>query len=218
MRIALIGATGLVGSALAPVLLREGHEVEALVRRPTARVGAAGWREHVAEAGHWPALVRKLRPDAAISALGTTMRKAGSEAGFRAVDRDMVVAFAQAAREAGASRFATVSSVGADPRSRNFYLGIKAEMEQALGELGFDRLDIFRPGLLRGERGADRRLKERLAIRVSPLVDLVLRGPLDRFAAIDADLVAAAIAASLRDERPGRFVRHNREIRALARG
>lgn len=145
------------------------------------------------------------------------MRAAGSEEAFRAVDLDSVVAFAAAARRAGARHMVTVSSVGADSSSRNFYLRTKGEMELALEALGFDRLDIFRPGLLRGSRRGDRRIGERIAIALSPVANLVLRGRLDRFAAIDAGLVAAAIAACLGSSEPGNFRHDNRAIRRLAR-
>lgn len=189
--------------------------VHALVRRPTGRRHAR-WQEQVAPAPDWPALVASQTVDAAVSALGTTMRAAGSEAGFRAVDLDSVVAFAAAARRAGARHMVTISSVGADPESRNFYLRTKGEMERALEALGFDRLDILQPGLLRGERGSDRRLGERIGIAVSPFVNLVLRGGLDRYAAIDSDIVAAAAAAALRKAGPGVFRHRNREIMSLA--
>jgi hypothetical protein len=82
--------------------------------------------------------------------------------------------------------------------------------------MAFDRLDILRPGLLRGPRGGDRRLGERIGIAVSPLVNLFLRGRLDRFAAIDADIVAAAAAAALRQAGAGVFVHENRSLRRLA--
>jgi uncharacterized protein YbjT (DUF2867 family) len=186
--------------------------VHALQRRTAGDV-PDGARIHLAPAEAWPELVGGLAPEAAVSALGTTMRQARSEAGFARVDRDMVLAFATAARAGGASRFVTVSSVGADPRSRNFYLRLKGEVEEALRALGFPRLDIYRPGLLRGPRGGDRRIGERIGIAVSPLVNLALRGRFDRFAAIDAADVAAAIAAGLGEATPGAFVHHNREIR-----
>lgn len=211
MRIAAIGTTGLVGRLLLPRLVAAGHEVHALQRRAGAPAGAI---VHVAPAEAWPGLVARLAPEAAVSALGTTMRKAGSEAAFALVDRDMVLAFAAAARAAGAQRFATVSAAGADPASANFYLRLKGEVEEELRALQFTRLDTFRPGLLRGPRGSDRRLAERIGIALSPLANLALRGRFDRFAAVDADAVAAAVAANLREEAPGTFIHHNREIRA----
>ena len=215
MRVAMIGGTGLVGSLAASKMLAKGWNVAALLRRPGGVVHP-GWGEHVAPAAQWPVLVASLRPEAAVSALGTTMRQAGSQEGFRAVDFDMVVAFAGAAA-AGARRMVAVSSVGADRGSGSFYLRIKGEMEAALEELGFERLDILRPGLLRGPRGGDRRLGERIGIAVSPAVNLFLRGRFDRFAAIDADLVASAIDTCLGLSEPGVFRHDNRAIRRLAR-
>jgi uncharacterized protein YbjT (DUF2867 family) len=211
MRIVLIGATGLVGRLLLPRLAEAGHEVHAVQRRAAA--GASdGITVHIGPAEAWPERVAGIAPEAAVSALGTTMRKAGSEAAFAAVDRDMVLAVAAAARAAGASRFATVSSVGADPASRNFYLRLKGEVEEELRALAFRRLDIFRPGLLRGPRGNDRRLGERIGVAMSPLVNLALRGPLGRYAAIDAAQVASAISSSMANAAPGVFVHHNAEM------
>jgi uncharacterized protein YbjT (DUF2867 family) len=210
-RVLLIGGSGLVGAALADRLLDDGAEVEALLRRPSGR-RAAGWREHVAPAEDWGRIAAGLGGDAAVSALGTTMRAAGSQAAFAAVDRDLVLDFARAARAAGIAHFITVSSVGAHPAARAFYLRLKGEVEEELKRLGFARLDIVRPGLLRGERGSERRPGERLAILLSPATDLVLRGPLARYAAIDATAVAGAIARLTRDSSPGTFVHHNRDL------
>lgn len=215
MRVAMIGSTGLVGSLAARRLLASGSKVESLVRRPSGLVHS-GLREHVAPAADWPGIVQSLQAEAAVSALGTTMRQAGSQSAFRAVDFDIVVAFARAAAAAGARRMVTVSSVGADPGSANFYLRIKGEMEAAVEETGFERVDILRPGLLRGPRGGERRTGERIGIALSPLVNLFLRGPLDRFAAIDSDVVAAAVAGALRQREPGVFRHENRAIRMLS--
>lgn len=214
-RLLLIGGTGLVGRLAADRLLAGGAEVHALLRRTAGRT-AAGWHEHVAPPEEWPALARAIGGDAALSALGTTARAAGSDEAYRRVDLDMVVAFARAAGEGGVRHMIAVSSVGADPHSRIFYPRLKGEMEEALAVAAFDRLDIVRPGLLRGERGADRRLKERIAIQVSPVVNLLLRGGLDRYAAIDAAIVADAITALTETVAPGRFIHHNGDLHRLA--
>ncbi|HEX8308001.1 MAG TPA: NAD(P)H-binding protein [Allosphingosinicella sp.] len=215
MRVAMIGATGLVGSAALRRLLAEGCEVDSLARRPSGVVHP-GLSEHVAPPSQWQGIVAELGPDAAASALGTTMRQAGSKSAFRSVDLDMVAAFAAAAAAAGARRMATVSSVGADRGSANFYLRIKGEMEAALEGMGFERLDILQPGLLRGPRGGDRRLGERVGIALSPVANLVLRGRFDRYAAIESEVVASAVAGALRQTEPGVFRHENRAIRALA--
>jgi uncharacterized protein YbjT (DUF2867 family) len=216
MRIVLIGGTGLVGGLLLRRLLEvSSAEVEAVSRRSSGLVHPR-LHEHVAPAPEWSAIVRELAPEKAVSALGTTIKKAGSTVAFRKVDHEMVLEFALAAHEAGAEHMLLVSSVGANARSRNFYLGLKGEVEQALEQIGFERLDIFRPGLLRGERANDRRLKERAAIAISPITNMLMRGPLKRYAAIDAAAVAAAMAASFRAAEPGVHVHHNPEIVGLA--
>lgn len=217
MRIILIGASGLVGASIADHLLAQGRDVHALVRHATGRHHPR-WHEHLGEIAAWPDIAATLSADAAISALGTTWRKAGSKRAFRAVDHDGVVAFAAAAAASGVPHFLTISAVGANPSSRNFYLRTKGEAERDLAMLGFRRLDILQPGLLIGDRGADRRLKERAAILVSPLTNLLLRGRLDRFAAIPAAAVARAAAACLSQE--GQYLaRHeNGAIRQLAGG
>jgi uncharacterized protein YbjT (DUF2867 family) len=213
-KIVLIGATGLVGGQAVDRLEAAGHDVHTLARRPSGRAG----NETVAEAARWPDLIHGMDAEVAICAIGTTMRAAGSKAAFRAVDLDIVVAFAAAAREARVGRMIAVSSVGADPGSRNFYLRTKGEMERALTDLGFDRLDILRPGLLRGERGSDRRPGERLGILLSPMANLFLRGRLDRYAAIDAAMVASAMARLAGLGERGTYIHHNRDIGRLAAG
>jgi uncharacterized protein YbjT (DUF2867 family) len=214
-RVLLIGGAGLVGNLVADRLLADCYEVHALVRRATNR-RAPAWHEHVAAPQAWPALARDTGGHVAISALGTTYRAAGSDQAFRAVDFDMVVDFATAARGAGVRQMILVSSVGADPRSRAFYLRVKGEVEDALAGLGFDRLDIVRPGLLLGARRPDRRLKERLAIAISPAVNLLLRGRLDKYAAVDAATVADAIVALAGARTPGQFIHHYRDLHRLA--
>ena len=216
MRIAMIGATGLIGKQLVDRLLVREAEVHAILRRPSGRTGA-GWHEHVAPIAEWPHVAANLAAEIAISTLGTTMRAAGSEAAFRAVDHDAVIAFARAAHAGGARHMITVSSVGADAASSNFYLKLKAEVDDELAKIGFDRLDIFRPGLLRGERGGERRLGERLGILVSPVANLFLQGPLDRYAAIGGNVVADAIVTVLSDRAASVYVHENRAIHRLAR-
>ena len=80
--------------------------------------------------------------------------------------------------------------------------------------LGYDRVDIFRPGLLMGAR-AETRLAERLGQIVSPLINRLLVGSLDRYQSIAAERVAAAMASLAASDGNGRHVHHNREIRRL---
>lgn len=208
----MIGATGLIGRALAPRLAAT-HELLLIGRRPA---GVQGVEEQVAPLDEWPALLAGEKIDIAISTLGTTIRQAGSWNAFRAVDVTAVFGFAEAALTAGARQMLSVSSVGANASAGNRYLAMKGAAEDGLAALGFERLDIVRPGLLRGDRGGDRRLGERIGSAISPVANLLLRGPLDRFAAIDAERVAAAMAALVGAQGEGRRVHFNRDLKMLA--
>jgi uncharacterized protein YbjT (DUF2867 family) len=209
----LVGATGLVGaSVLAKAPLCYDMSIAALVRRPRENLPPTV-DLYVADPGDWPKSIDAIRPTVFASALGTTWNAAGrSQEAFRAVDQRLVIACARAAREAGAQHCIVVSSVGADAKSGNFYLRVKGEVEEELGRLGFARLDILRPGLLRGDRGGERRLGERLAIMASSVVDRLLWGNAARFRSICAQTVAEAILRLSQARTPGKFTHYNQQI------
>ena len=151
-RALLAGATGLVGQEILRALLADDtvSTVHVLARRP---LGTAHPKltVHVVDFTALPGLPEV---DELYLALGTTIKVAGSQAAFRAVDVDANLAAAQAAFRAGARRLGVVSAMGADSRSRVFYNRVKGELEEALGALGFEAVVIARPSLLMGERGA----------------------------------------------------------------
>lgn len=148
---------------------------------------------------------------AALCALGTTMKKAKSEAAFRAVDHDAVMSFARWARYHGCPAFVLVSSLGADPRSRNFYLRVKGETENAVDKLGFARVIVLRPGVLLGPR-EESRPAEAIARAMMPLLGKLLVGKLDRYRGVAAHDVAKAMVRAALDSDLGVHVWENREI------
>lgn len=214
-QVAIAGASGLVGQQAAEFLAADGIEVHALLRRQSDEL-SPNVMQHVAPSGDWAATIASLSLDIAISCLGTTMRTAGSRDAFRAVDHDLVLAFAKAARDSGARHMISVSSVGAMPASSSFYLRTKAEVEERLRAFNFDRLDIIRPGLLTGGSRSDHRLGESLGIMLSPLTDLLMFGPLSKYRSTPSAKVARAIAALAAGTGQGRFIHENDEINALA--
>jgi uncharacterized protein YbjT (DUF2867 family) len=211
LRLALVGASGLVGGAvLALSVGREDVRVTAVARREMKLPAGARMELFVADPDKWGEVFEAIRPTALVCALGTTWRKAGrDEAAFRAVDETLVIETGRAARAAGVERLVAVSSAGADPMSRNFYLKVKGETERELARLGFKRLDILRPGLLRGARRGDRRPAERLLVAVGPLADAFLHGGLRRYRSIRAEAVARAALALASRKAGGRFVHDN---------
>lgn len=218
--ILLAGATGLIGAQILDLLLaaqRPELRILAPVRRPlessdlrlTTLIG--DW----ADSASAPQLEQALGQQpvsALICALGTTIKVAGSKAAFSAVDHDLVLRLAVAARNRGARQAILVSSVGADPASSNFYLAIKGRTERALQDLGFARLDLLRPSLLLGQR-SQHRPAEALGRVLAPLFNPLLLGGLRRYRAIDAQTVAQAAVHFLGARETGVFVH---EFAALA--
>lgn len=110
----------------------------------------------------------------AFSSLGTTIKQAGSEEKFFAVDHDLVLYFAKSVKKMGAIGFFYVSSMGANPSSNVFYSKVKGQTEEDLKSLDFDHLGIFRPSLLLGNRHEFRFGEKVATIVMKPLVWLKL--------------------------------------------
>lgn len=202
LRVLLAGATGLVGAHALAWLARDARvaQLAALQRRPGAADDPV--RRVVADFERLDAVPAEVfAVDAAFCALGTTIATAGSQAAFRRVDFDYVLAFARRARAGGATRFALVSALGADPGSSVFYNRVKGEAEAAVRQLGFASLAIARPSLLLGER-REHRPGERLA---APLMRLLPA----RWRAVPAERVAARLAETLLAGAPGERVLEN---------
>lgn len=194
----LAGATGLVGSQLANLLASapDYARVVALARssnRPAQ--GTLSWRT-----ADFEQLDRVLAdvhggdaPVDVFCCLGTTIKTAGSEAAFRKVDFDYVLALARWAVRADARRFVVVSALGANARSRVFYNRVKGEAEAALRQVGLRSLVILQPSLLDGER-VQFRLGERVTLAaLRPLRWLV---PESVRPVRDVDVAAAMLEAA----------------------
>lgn len=200
----IAGATGLVGRQMLDLLLREPLDVHALLRRPAPELPVSP-RLRLHQINFAAPLTDALpAPQTVCLCLGTTIKQAGSQAAFRAVDFDAVLNVARAARAAGARRCAVVSALGADRQSKVFYNRVKGDMEQALRSLQFERLVIARPSLLVGERaalGQPTRAGEVWGLRLSkPLLPLIPA----RWRPIEARRVARAMLLAL--EQPGAAV------------
>jgi uncharacterized protein YbjT (DUF2867 family) len=204
-RVALVaGSSGMVGGQLLPLLLQAPQytRVHALSRRPLPFDHPRMANRVVRFEASLQAQLKGLQCQDAFCCLGTTIRDAGSQAAFRAVDHDLVLEFSQLALSCGAERLVVVSSVGANAVSKNFYLRVKGEMEKALEGLRFRALDILQPSLLLGSR-RDLRLPELGGQVAMWLVNPLLLGGWSRYRAIAAATVAAAMCGAAASGRRG---------------
>lgn len=204
-RILLLGASGKVGGQVLALALAHSRvsEVVAPTRRPLAIQGAGRLQNPVVDFERLPPDAEWWRTDAAICALGTTLKLAGSQAAFRRVDHDYVLESARFAREAGTPVFALNSSLGADPASRNFYLRVKGETERDVAALGFVSLTIVRPSLLEAGPRLDARPGETAGLLIARLL-----GPLvpRRYRPVTTKAVAAAMLDAALEAEPGERV------------
>jgi uncharacterized protein YbjT (DUF2867 family) len=195
---AVAGATGLVGGSVLRRLLDD-PEIERVIAPTRRALPPHPKLENPLISSGWPVLARI---DEAYGCLGTTRKDAGSDAAFRAVDFDLTVAFARAAKAGGARRFGLVSSMGANAASSLLYPRVKGETEKTVSGLGFETVVVARPSLLLGVRPKPRAV-ETVAEAALGLLKPVLIGPLRKYRAISGAAVAAALVASVRGRFPG---------------
>ncbi|MEJ0099664.1 MAG: NAD(P)H-binding protein [Pseudomonadota bacterium] len=199
----LAGASGVTGNALLRLLLRQGDHarVLALTRRPLPL-------EHPRLANRvlrFEELATRLtgtRCDDAFCCLGAAQGPRATSEELRRVDLQLALAFARAARAAGATRLVLVSAAGADPRARGDFLRTKGELEVALRELKYPALDIVQPGAVVGERPTGGAVDTLRAV-VAPLVNLALQGKLAESRWISGADLALAMVAAARGQRVG---------------
>lgn len=214
--VCVAGSTGLVGQELLGLLEKIDmvKEVKALSRRPLGKLPAK-IENFIVNFDQLQNLKSSTKAQVFICCLGSTMKQAGSKEAFRKVDYDYVLAFARLAESVGAEKFLVVSAMGADSNSAFFYNRVKAEMEKALYKLSIPQIEIFRPSLILGER-KDHRAGEGLAQKLSPLLDLILRGPLKKYRGIQARDIAKAMALASVSFEPGRYCYDSAEIQSMA--
>ncbi|WP_417661981.1 oxidoreductase [Pseudomonas sp.] len=206
--ILLAGATGLTGE----------HLLDRLLNEPTVKRLLAPTRRALAEHAHLENPVGELldvlpqlsgQVDTAFCCLGTTIKQAGSKEAFRAVDHDLVLAFAQRARDLGARHLLVVSALGADANSSVFYNQVKGQAEEALKQQGWPQLTIARPSLLIGPR-AEFRLGERLMTPLSRLLP-------GKYHGIEATVLARALWRLALEEDDGTRIIESDQLRRLGR-
>lgn len=214
----LAGATGLIGRELLALLLASDRytKVHVLLRRAVRDLPQDA--KLVVHRVDFAALPADLPPaDDVYIALGTTIKVAGSQQAFRAVDFDAVVNTARAAHAAGARRLAVVSALGADAKSGIFYNRVKGEMQAAVSALGFESVLFAQPSLLVGNRaalGQPTRAGEvwagRLLRPVMTLVPASVRP-------IEARTVARALVRAMGDAQPGVHTLPSARLQQLGR-
>jgi len=166
----VIGATGLIGKFIVNKMLTDNsyNSVKVFSRRSTG-INNQKLEEHIFNFDEISKWKSKIAGDELFSAMGTTIRKAGSKEAQYKIDVTYQYEFAKAAAENGIMNYFLVSSSGANADSKLFYMRIKGELEEKVKALPFDKIRIFRPSLLLGERN-EKRFGEKVAEKLLKIV------------------------------------------------
>lgn len=214
----LLGATGLIGSNLLRILLESPRYTNVtVITRKSLAINNPKLKQLLVS--DFSTLTDKLYEhaymvDDVFCCLGTTIKKARSRQRFLQVDFEYPVAAARQAHKFGARQFLVVSALGAYANSPFFYNRVKGSLEQALGEIGFSELHIFRPSLLLGTR-QEFRLGEATAAFIAKVISPLLSGGLKKYRPIPASVVAMAMYQAARSEKGGLSIYDSAQIAAL---
>jgi uncharacterized protein YbjT (DUF2867 family) len=186
----IVGATGLIGRFCLDILCDDPtySEVIALARKPLLKTHRK-LQTIVTKFDKIEHDLSNIQADDIYCCLGTTIKKAGSQEAFKAVDYTLVVTIAELMKKQGAEQFIVISALGADKNSKVFYSRVKGEMEQVLQELEYPCLRIIRPSLLLGNR-KEFRLGEKIGVLLTPVLKPFLIGSLKKYIPVEAESVA----------------------------
>lgn len=207
MKTALVfGATGQTGEQLTDLLLTDDRysSIKIFVRKTTNRKHDK-LVEVINPLTDIISIQNEIAGNDIYCCLGTTIKNAGSQEAFKKVDYDLPLAIAKAAKVNNVETMVTMSSVGADANSGNFYSKTKGEVEQDITKVDIAHTIFVRPSLLLGSR-KEFRLGERMGKAVFSLINPLFMGNLKRYKGIHSNTVAKAMIHLANDSNTG--VRH----------
>ncbi|MBK7632766.1 MAG: NAD-dependent epimerase/dehydratase family protein [Ignavibacteriales bacterium] len=191
----VIGASGLVGSFITLKLLDDNRyeKVKVFVRN-SLDLKHPKLEEHIVNFEKLILWKDEIKGDELYSALGTTIKKAGSKEAQYKIDFTYQYEVAHAASQNGVKIYLLVSSAGANYKSGNFYLRIKGKLDEKVQLLSFKQIHIFRPSILVGLR-SEKRLGESIGIKIAGTITKIIPA-LNKYRPIKASQVADAILKS----------------------
>lgn len=209
MHALLLGATGATGKDLLGLLLNDEsfERVDIFVRR-NMELKHPKLCIHVIDfdkPGDWRHLVKG---DVLFSALGTTLKAAGSKEAQWKIDYDYQYDFAKAAIENKVTKYVLVSSAYASAKASLYYPQMKGKLEDAVTALGFEKLAIFRPPTL-VRKQSDRKME---VVAVKVLKFFASLGIFKSQKPLPTDLLAKAMVNVAKENRHGAFVYEARDI------
>ena len=149
-----------------------------------------------------------LKTDVLVSALGTTIKKAGSKDEFMKIDHDLPLEISRIAQEEGCSTMILISSMGANSKSNIFYSRVKGLLEESLEEIGFEEFHILRPSLLLGKR-TETRPAEYISKLIMDHLSFLIP---EKYKPIHASIIANTIKYLIMEKKSGKHIWEGRKL------
>lgn len=200
MNAVVLGATGAVGTEVVRALLQSSRfqRVTTLGRRPLEIPGAPPERlvSHVVDVFD-PSTYESFLDGhaAAFCTLGLGRPSKVTREELYRVDVAAAADFASACRRKGVAHFSLLTAVGANPRSRAYYLRCKGEVEAKVRAEGFPRASFFRPSMIMTPVNRYG-LTQAIFLAAYPCLDPFLLGPLRPFRSIAVEDLGKAMAVN----------------------
>jgi uncharacterized protein YbjT (DUF2867 family) len=194
----IIGASGLIGQELLSELLdSEMYQEVIILVRKSLGIKHPKLSEVIDDLKQID--LKGIKANHIYCTIGSTIKKAGSKAEFKRIDKEIPLEVAKQCHQNGADLFAIVTSMGADKNSMIFYSKVKGEVENELQSIGYRYLGLFRPSMLVGNR-TENRLGENLGQIFMKSIDFITP---KAYKAIDVSKVAKAMLQYAEIPEPG---------------
>ena len=194
MKTALIfGSTGLIGSSLLNLLLKDDYytAIKIFVRSnmvindPKVEIINIDFNK-LNEYSHL------IKGDDCYFCIGTTKKQTPNNDEYRNIEYNLPVNIGEIAKNNNVRSFLYVSSLGSNPNTKNTYLKNKGEAEDFLKKLNFSQLSIIRPSFPLGTR-KEFRLGEIIGKNIFKKLSFLFQGSLKKYRAIESINVAKAM-------------------------
>ena len=197
--IIMLGATGAVGGEALKTLLNDprAEKITLLGRREVPGMPADRVSQHkidIFKPETYDGLI--TGHEAAVCTLGVGEPSKISKEEFERIDKLAVIDFAKACKAAGVRHFELLASVGINPKSSNYYLRIKGELVEALKEMNFERLSIFKPSMIMTPTNRYG-FTQAIALAIWPVMDKLFFGGAKKYKGIKVEDLGTAMGKNV---------------------
>ena len=209
--VTLFGSTGLIGTLLLDILIKDNdyHKINVVTRKPIS-LNHKKIKIHIIDFSDSKSYSQTLRNSQIVFAsIGTTQSKVkGNKESYRKIDFDIIYNIAKACKKNNIENFSFISTAGANIKSNNFYLNLKGEIENSILNLNLSSTSVFRPSLLLGKR-KEKRYGEKIAQLIMPFLSFLMPS---KYKPIRAALIAKSMVNISKSIQPGFKIYHYKEI------